>query len=248
MNDLERFFNESMIAYLQIMTSSAQRPDPAKTPARAPEPQEPSASLPGGRRRQQSARRRRAVLDAARAAFGRHGFAGATVEAIAGEAGVSNGLLYQFFRNKEHLFEVVIDELIRDWIRAMLPRADAPPTAADALERMFRRSVEFCRSHPLLPALLTRDQLLQLSRFSDVGARRTDAHREHVAALLGRGVADGEFRPDLDVAAAADVICQLQVDYSTRAYQRDPRFPATPRVVDAAVRFVLDAVRRPDAG
>jgi AcrR family transcriptional regulator len=201
-----------------------------------------------GRRRRESERRRQAILDAARRAFGRLGFAGATVEAIAREAGVSNGLLYQFFRNKEHLFEVVVDELLRDWIRAMLPRDDAPSTALEALERMFRRSVAFCRTNPLLPALLTRDQLLQLSRFSDVGARRTDAHREHVAALLARGVATGELRPDLDVEATADVICQLQVDYSTRAYQRDPRFPATPRVVDAAVRFVLDAVRRPEAG
>lgn len=208
-----------------------------------------SAPAPeGGRRRRESERRRRAILEAARRAFGQHGFAGATVGAIAREAGVSNGLLYQFFRNKEHLFEVVVDELIRDWIRAMLPREEAPASACEALERMFRRSVAFCRTNPLLPALLTRDQLLQLSRFSDVGSRRTEAHREHVAALLERGVAGGELRADLDVEATADVICQLQVDYSTRAYQRDPHFPASPRVVDAAVRFMLDAVRRPGPG
>jgi AcrR family transcriptional regulator len=199
----------------------------------------------GGRRRRESERRRRAILEAARRAFGEHGFAGATVGAIAREAGVSNGLLYQFFRNKEHLFEVVVDELIRDWIRAMLPREAAPTSACEALERMFRRSVAFCRTNPLLPALLTRDQLLQLSRFSDVGSRRAEAHREHVAAVLEGGMAAGELRRDLDVEATADVICQLQVDYSTRAYQRDPHYPASPRVVDAAVRFMLDAVRRP---
>lgn len=222
--------------------------EPKETASSPDAGERPEARGRGGRRRRESERRRRAILDAARRAFGHHGFAGATVEAIAREAGVSNGLLYQFFRNKEHLFEVVVDELIRDWIRAMLPREDAAPSAAAALERMFRRSVEFCRTNPLLPALLTRDQVLQLSRFSDVGARRAEAHREHVAAILRRGIAEGEVRPDLDVEAAADVICQLQVDYSTRAYQRDPGFPATPRVVDAAVRFVLDAVRGPEAG
>ena len=197
------------------------------------------------RRQLESEGRRRRILDAARRAFGSRGFAGATVEAIASEAGVSNGLLYQFFRNKEHLFEVVIEELIRDWIRAMVPRGDPPQDASTALEAMFRRSVEFCRTHPLLPALMSRDQVLQLSRFSDVGSRHVEAHRRHVAEILERGIREGAFRPDLDVAAVADVICQLQVDYSTRAWRRDPLHPAPPALVDAAIRLILDAVRAP---
>ena len=75
-----------------------------------------------GTRRLASVLRRRRILDAARDCFGEVGFASATVAAIAERAGVSNGLLYQFFRNKEHLFEVVLEEVIRDWVRAMLPR------------------------------------------------------------------------------------------------------------------------------
>ena len=197
---------------------------------------------PPGRRRAGSEQRRQRILDAARASFGSHGFGGATVETIAAAAGVSNGLLYQFFRNKEHLFQVVIDELIRDWIRAMVPR-DAPrESAADALEGMFRRSVEFCRSHPLLPALFAKDPELQLHRHTDGGGRRIQAHRRHVAEILQRGIDAGEFRADLDVESVADLVCQLQVDYSTRAYRRDPRHPVTPRLIDAAVRFVRDAV------
>jgi len=202
-------------------------------------------SSPRGSRRAASERRRRRILEAARACFGERGFAGATVEAIAARAGVSNGLLYQFFRGKEHLFEVVAEELIRDWIRAMVPEEEASAGAGDALEAMFRRSVEFCRSHPLLPALFTRDQLLQLQRFRDLGARHAHAHRRHVASLLRRGIAGGELRADLDVDAVADVVCQLQVDYSTRAYRRDPHHPDDPRVVDAAVRLLRDALRAP---
>jgi hypothetical protein len=39
------------------------------------------------------------------------------------------------------------------------------------------------------------------------------------------------------------VICQLQGDYSGRAYRRDPEFPDSPAIVEAATRFLLDAVR-----
>ena len=190
-----------------------------------------------------SEQRRQRVLDAARACFGEAGFAGATIGAIAERAGVSNGLLYQFFRSKEHLFEVVLREVIGDWVRAMVPRDAADRSASDALEGMFRRSVEFCRRHPLLPALLRGDEGLELSRIREAGRDRVQPHRDLVAALLRRGIAAGEFKRDLDVASVADVICQLQSDYSGRAYRRDPGFPDSPLIIDAATRFILDAVR-----
>jgi AcrR family transcriptional regulator len=195
----------------------------------------------GGRRQLESERKRQRVLESARRCFGERGFAGATVVAIAEDAGVSNGLLYQFFRNKEHLFEVVLAEVIRDWVRAMVPRGEK--SAAAELEAMFRRSVAFCRSHPLLPALVTGDRSLQLGRIGNAGADRVEPHRELVASILQRGIVSGEFRSDLEVGLVADLICQLQADYSSRAYRRDPRFPADPELIDAAVRFIHQAVR-----
>jgi AcrR family transcriptional regulator len=200
------------------------------------------ASGIGGRRRQESERRRERILDAARACFGAEGYAGATVARIAEEAGVSNGLLYQFFRSKDHLFEVVLDRVVRDWVRALVPPDDAAPARA-ALEGMFRRSVAFCASTPLLPALLTRDRALQLQRLSGVTADRVEPHRELVASILRRGIERGELRPDLDVRSLADVICVLQAEYSRRAYSADPQFPVTPEILDAVVRMIDDAVR-----
>jgi AcrR family transcriptional regulator len=195
-----------------------------------------------GLRQSESGRRRQAILAAARGCFGRLGFAGATVETIAGEAGVSNGLLYQFFRNKEHLFEIVLGEVVRDWARAMAA-GEREPSAARALEVMFRNSFEFARGNPLLTALLSGDAQLQLERFRLRSADRVQPHRELVARVLRRGIEAGEFQADLDVPRAADVICQLQSDYSTRAYRRDALYPADPALIEVAIRFVLDAVR-----
>ena len=206
-----------------------------------PEDARQSGSAPT--RRAGSEERRRRVLAAARACFGEAGFAGATVGAIARRAGVSNGLLYRFFRSKEHLFEVVLGEILRDWVRAMVPRDAAHESASEALEGMFRRSVEFCRRHPLLPALLRGDRELQLSRIREAGRDRVQPHRDLVASLLRRGIEAGEFKADLAVPAVADLICQLQADYSARAYRRDPDYPDSPALIDAATRFIRDAVR-----
>jgi TetR/AcrR family fatty acid metabolism transcriptional regulator len=202
----------------------------------------PAASGPGPRQ-EASEQRRRRMLDAARTCFGRDGYAGATVARIAREAGVSNGLLYQFFRNKQHLFEVVLGDVIRDWVRVMVPRAEVETTAAAKLEGMLRRSVEFCRTTPLLPALLSRDRALQLQRIAGVTKDRVEPHRELVASILREGIASGEFRPDLDVRSLSDAICLLQSEYSTRAYTDSPRFRLDPPLVDAVARMIHDAVR-----
>jgi AcrR family transcriptional regulator len=195
-------------------------------------------------RRERSGERRARVLEAARACFGEAGFAGATVEAIALRAGVSNGLLYQFFRGKDHLFEVVLQEIISDWVQAMSPRPDATESAQDTLAGMFRRSVAFCRNHPLLPALIREDTALQLSRIQHAGRDRVQPHRDCVRSVLELGVASGELKQGLDVASVADVICELQSHYSTRAYRRDPSYPDSPALIDATIQFVLDAVKR----
>jgi AcrR family transcriptional regulator len=194
----------------------------------------------GGRRQEQSERRRRRVLEAAQECLGELGFARATVTEIARRANVSNGLLYQFFRSKEHLFARVLEEVVRDWVREMVPRENE--SASAALEGMFRRSVDFCRTHPLLPALLRQDPELQLSRLQVAAGDRAQAHRDLVARLLTRGIEGGEFRRNLDVSATADVICQLQSDYSGRAYRSDDRFPDDPRIIDAAVELIRAAV------
>lgn len=193
-------------------------------------------------RQAESERKRQRVLAGARICFGRDGYAGATVARIAKEAGVSNGLLYQFFRNKDHLFEVVLAEVIRDWVRAMVPRDDEA-TASAKLDGMLRRSVDFCRSTPLLPALLSRDRALQLQRISGAAEDRVTSHRELVASILEEGIAMGEFQADLDVRGTADAVCHLQSEYSTRAYSDDPRMPADPAVIDAVSRLIQDAVR-----
>ncbi len=202
-----------------------------------------SAARSGGKRQEESERRRTSILQAARRCFGRDGYAGATVARIAAEADVSTGLLYQFFRNKDHLLEVVLKELVRDWVRALVPREHELEQPGVALEQMVRRSIDFCATNPLLPALLSSDPALQLERIERASGDRLEAFRELVGDLLQRGIAAGEFRPDLDVPSVADVIVQLTADYSRRAYVVDPRFPLTPSVIDAVVRFIRDAVR-----
>lgn len=194
-------------------------------------------------RQQGMEQRLQRIVDAARACFGEHGFAATTVEAIAGRAQVSNGLLYKHFSGKEHLFQAVVSDIVRDWVRVLVA-ADAESLGPAAkLEAMFRRSVEFCRTNPLLPAILSGDKRFVLARIGNPDRGRVHAHRQLIAKVLSDGIAKGELRPDLPIDATADLIQQIHTEYASRAYRSDPEFPVDDALVDAAVRFIHAAVR-----
>lgn len=86
----------------------------------------------------------RRLLAAARTTFARLGFDRATIRDIAQEAGVAQGLLYNYFRNKDDLLREVFREGARDVAEAIGAGA-AGGTAGERLERVIRRSFEIVR-------------------------------------------------------------------------------------------------------
>ncbi len=199
---------------------------------------------PAPSRKAGSEQRRRRVLEAARACFGEAGFAGATIGAIAERAGVSNGLLYQFFRSKEHLFEVVLREIMRRLgARAGAARRRAREREPGArghvppLRRVLPRGIRCC---PRCCAATRASSSRASARPGATACSRTAISSPRCCAAASRRASSS---PTSTCRAVADVICQLQADYSARAYRRDPGYPDSPAIIDAATRFILDAVR-----
>lgn len=61
------------------------------------------------------------ILDAGYISLGRHGLAGTTTTHIADIAGVSVGSLYEYFKNKEAIYEAMRDRFVRDLIGVLQP-------------------------------------------------------------------------------------------------------------------------------
>ena len=75
-----------------------------------------------------------AVLQAAERVFAEKGFDGARMDDIAGEAKVNKAMIYYFFKNKERLFQAVLEDMYSGLQAAT--RA-ASSTASDPVERFF---------------------------------------------------------------------------------------------------------------
>ena len=71
--------------------------------------------------------RRSQILDAALACFAKHGFHQASMHDISAEAGISVGLIYRYFENKEAVISAMADRHKKE-IGEMLERAKQAPT------------------------------------------------------------------------------------------------------------------------
>ena len=75
-------------------------------------------------------RRRRQILDAATEVMSQTGFHSTSMQSVAEQAGISVGLIYQYFANKDVLLEAVIVDILedfRDQVPAAILAAGADP-------------------------------------------------------------------------------------------------------------------------
>ncbi|MBB5935078.1 TetR/AcrR family transcriptional regulator [Streptomyces zagrosensis] len=132
------------------------------------------------RRQARGERRIEQLLEAASTVFTSVGYSAASTNAIAREAGVSPGTLYQFFPNKESI-AVELGERLIHRLRATHGAAFAPENAhlplAELVDTVLDPMIEFNCVHPAALALLYG---------TDVPGRVVSDHDALHAALLER--------------------------------------------------------------
>ena len=80
--------------------------------------------------------RRTQILEAAVVCFAKHGFHQASMHDISAEAGISVGLIYRYFQNKEAVIAAMADRHKKE-ISDLLERAGQAPTLLESLEILF---------------------------------------------------------------------------------------------------------------
>lgn len=146
------------------------------------------------------------IVEAAAKVFERHGYADASLDLIASEAGVSKPTIYQYVGSKPRLLEIIVESVIfplRDGVDQIL--ASSVP-AAEKIDQYLRLHVTAAiRYKVYYQVILGNRQLL-----SAEGARRYQAWAREVnhaaVALLEQGVAEGVVRSDIDLVAASNLL------------------------------------------
>jgi AcrR family transcriptional regulator len=153
-------------------------------------------------------RRREEILDAAAAAFARHGYPDTDVQFIADALHLSKGTIYRYFLNKEDLFLAAVDRGLRQlnqWIETAIQDISDPLEQITVGVRLY---LDFFRDHPECVELLIQER----AEFRD---RKEPTYFENRAARRGRWsqvyrdlIAAGRVR-DVPVDRILDVVGDL---------------------------------------
>ncbi len=109
--------------------------------------------------------RRSQILDAALICFAKRGFHQTSMHDISAEAGISVGLIYRYFENKEAVISAMADRHKKE-IGEVLERARQAPTLLESLEILF--TAHCCENEPRLVSAFVVDLYAEASRNAHV--------------------------------------------------------------------------------
>ena len=126
--------------------------------------------------------RRSQILEAALVCFAKRGFHQTSMHDISAEAGISVGLIYRYFENKEAVISAMADRHKKE-ISEMLERARQAPSLLESLEILF--TAHCCENEPRLVSAFVVDLYAEASR----NPRVADFVRDVLQTAMG-GVTD----------------------------------------------------------
>ncbi|GAB2888484.1 TetR/AcrR family transcriptional regulator [Paraburkholderia jirisanensis] len=171
----------------------------AATDVPAPNPRRPGR--PAGTSRGPEQRER--LLDVALAQFARQGIVDTTLGAIAREAGYTPAMVHYYFKTRDQLLDVLIDERFQPLRMALRePFRDHVDDPVAAVTQFARRLVELSGEYPWFPSLWVREVisdggLLKQRMHERFGDTRQKATLTLIAKWQKQGKLNAQLEPSL---------------------------------------------------
>jgi AcrR family transcriptional regulator len=143
--------------------------------------------------------KRAAILQASKTLFSRKGFAATSISDIVGETGMTVGTIYTYFKSKEEIVRVIVDEGWKELYGRMEEGFSKAATPEDQVKVIIERAI---------PAVLTDADFVNIlvteavtyTRLEDKLEQVTDLAYPLVRSLLGRRGQTGFKRDTLRTA------------------------------------------------
>jgi len=146
-----------------------------------------------------------AILRAAIAVFARTGFFNAKVADVAREAGVADGTVYLYFKNKDHIlvsiFETFMDEAISEGRLAVGP-IDDPREKLRRIAELHLERMGSDRDLAVVFQVELRSSMKFMEQFSET---RVSEYLDLIRSVIQEGQRRGQFRPSIDTTIASKV-------------------------------------------
>ncbi len=182
------------------------------------------------------------ILIAAKACFVESGFHCASVANIAKTAGMSPGLIYRYFENKNAIIFAIIEQQLlesRNKIRALRAADDLGPAVLNYLDSSDGSSDESVGTSLFLEmsAEATRD-----SEIAEALGRYDNAMRVELADLLNRSASGGDKKPTTPVAPerVLALVCMIEGLMIRKAREPNLDRKALKSAIDIIINSLLN--------
>ncbi|RMG16654.1 MAG: TetR/AcrR family transcriptional regulator [Planctomycetota bacterium] len=200
------------------------------------------AGRPSGERGKETETR---ILDVAERVFARVGFAGASTQEIAEEAGVTKAMIHYYFDSKELLYRAVLDRILFELIRLVQEVTLGEEDRVRRLEHFVSGFFDYVARHPHFGRLTYMGSGSEGRYFENIVTTFFRPLFEKGCAFIEEGIAAGTFR-QVDPAQTL-----LSIYTVTMGYFADAHFISLiledealgPARLAVAKRAVLDLVR-----
>lgn len=190
------------------------------------------------------------ILHAARERFLAQGVDGASLRAIAKDAGTSIGMVYYYFPTKDDLFLAIVEEvyerLLSDLSVALAPDAPVP----ERIRRLYERIGRLDAEETLVVRLVLREALVSSARLERIVERFQRGHIPLVLRTIADGVKDGTFDPGRHplLLVASTVGLGFAAQLVGRVFRKVAPYAGAPEgraLSEELVKSLLDGVSKP---
>jgi TetR/AcrR family fatty acid metabolism transcriptional regulator len=137
------------------------------------------------------------ILEAAVKVFAEHGFFQSTVSQIAREAGVADGTIYLYFKNKDDILVQFFSYKTRQVFSRFREEVDGADNAVDKLRNLIRRHLEEFQNDRNM-AIVYRAETHQKSRLVEAQIKEmSKMYLDIVSEIVEQGQEEGVIRKDL---------------------------------------------------
>jgi len=139
------------------------------------------------------------ILEAAIKVFARQGFHQSTVAQIAKEAGVADGTIYLYFKNKDDILVQFFNYKTKEVFGSFRTEVDRADTCPNKLRYLVRRHLEEFQLNREM-AIVYQVETHQNSRLAEAQIREmSQMYRDLISEIIEQGQQEGSIRKDLYV-------------------------------------------------
>lgn len=154
--------------------------------------------------------RKQQIIDAATKSFSLFGYKATTMDQVAKIANVGKGTIYTFFKNKEELFDEIINSLIHEMKLAADEAIDSSLSFHEKVHRGLYKILEFRLRHQLTIKLFQEDKEMGTPAVTEVMTKLENAIILYLKDKISLAIEKGEIKP-CDPEITAYIMLKLYI-------------------------------------